>query len=200
MQERISLLHTWNDFYVIVGSSAAALTGLMFVVITLVAGVRARSTREGIAAFSTPTVVHFCVALLIGSAITAPWPTLACIAGVLSAAGLLGLGYSVWVVMRQWRQTDYEPDAEDVVCYTVLPLVLYAVLLAGGIAVAFRPAIALFVIAGVALGFIFLGIHNAWDVVTYVGLQRLTRQHDEQHRMSSHSGEAASAEQSRGSV
>jgi len=32
-----SILAHWESFYVIVGSSAAALTGLMFVVITLIA-------------------------------------------------------------------------------------------------------------------------------------------------------------------
>ena len=31
-------LPTWQNFYVIIGSAAAALTGLTFVVITLIAG------------------------------------------------------------------------------------------------------------------------------------------------------------------
>ena len=32
----ISLLTTWENFYVIIGSAAAALTGLMFVAVTLI--------------------------------------------------------------------------------------------------------------------------------------------------------------------
>src|SRR5437867_9387445 len=43
MQEAVlSPLASWQSFYVIIGSAAATLTGLMFVVITLIAGVRVR--------------------------------------------------------------------------------------------------------------------------------------------------------------
>src|SRR5438445_2505873 len=76
MQEAgVSFLSTWQNFYVIIGSAAATLTGLMFVVITLIAGVRVRvsSASGGIAAFSTPTVVHFCATLLVAAILSAPW-------------------------------------------------------------------------------------------------------------------------------
>src|SRR5688572_14199064 len=58
-------LHEWEGFYVIVGTSAAALTGLMFVVIAVVADAGPRAaTPRGIATFVTPTSVHFCMALV----------------------------------------------------------------------------------------------------------------------------------------
>src|SRR2546428_14082642 len=50
MQEAaLSPLATWQNFYVIIGSAAATLTGLMFVVITLIAGrrVRVSCARDG---------------------------------------------------------------------------------------------------------------------------------------------------------
>ena len=67
-----STLRAWESFYVIVGSSAGALTGLQFVVLTLIteAGV-IRGSGETLAAFGSPNVVHFCAALLV-SAIFAP--------------------------------------------------------------------------------------------------------------------------------
>ena len=50
MQEAaVSPLTTWQNFYVIIGSAAAALTGLMFVVITLIAGTRVRRSSEAVA-------------------------------------------------------------------------------------------------------------------------------------------------------
>jgi hypothetical protein len=61
-------LSHWENFYVIVGSSAAALTGLQFVVIALVVDVRRRSSSREIDAFATPTIVHFCAVLLISPA------------------------------------------------------------------------------------------------------------------------------------
>jgi hypothetical protein len=36
-----------------------------------------------------------------------------------------------------------------------------------------RPASALFAIAAAALVLLFIGIHNAWDTVTYIALQWL---------------------------
>ncbi len=54
----MSLLPAWQNFYVIIGSAAAALTGLMFVVITLIARAGQRRSSESVGAFGTPTVVH----------------------------------------------------------------------------------------------------------------------------------------------
>ncbi|HEX3464074.1 MAG TPA: hypothetical protein VHS78_08510 [Candidatus Elarobacter sp.] len=173
-------LQAWTNFYVIVGSSAAALTGLMFVVITLVAGLRARTSRDGIAAFSTPTVVHFCAALLIGAAVAAPWPRLACVSGLLAAAALVALAYSIRIITRAGAVEDYEPDLEDRLSYMILPVVAYAAMLVAALALPFRPSTALFGLAGTSLLLIFLGIHNAWDVVTYVGIQRLAAEQAEE--------------------
>ena len=65
MVETATALKAWESFYVIVGSSAAALTGLFFVVVALIADLDAPGTPRAIAAFSTPNIVHFCAALLI---------------------------------------------------------------------------------------------------------------------------------------
>jgi hypothetical protein len=63
-----------ENFYVIVGSSAGALIGLQFAVITLIAE---RPTAHADAragdAFSTPSVVHFAVVLLLSAVVSAPW-------------------------------------------------------------------------------------------------------------------------------
>ena len=58
-------LHEWETFYVILGSSAAALTGLMFVVIALRADSRAANDGGALRALATPTVVHFCAVLVL---------------------------------------------------------------------------------------------------------------------------------------
>src|SRR5947209_10240595 len=72
----LPLLTSWGNFYVIIGSAAAALTGLMFVVVTLIAGSRVERSSGTIGAFGTPTVVHFCAALLIAAILSAPWEAL----------------------------------------------------------------------------------------------------------------------------
>ena len=90
MQEAaVSPLATWQNFYVITGSAAAALTGLMFVGITLITRTRMRRSSGTLAAFGTPTVVHFCIALLVAAIFSAPWQA-RWPAGLL--LGLCGLG------------------------------------------------------------------------------------------------------------
>jgi hypothetical protein len=58
---------------VIVGSSAGALTGLQFVVLTLISESGAvRGTTATMSAFASPNVVHFCAALLISAIASTP--------------------------------------------------------------------------------------------------------------------------------
>ena len=49
----------WQNFYVIVGSSACALIGLQFVVMSLIANMpMARVDAQAGGAFATPTIIH----------------------------------------------------------------------------------------------------------------------------------------------
>lgn len=84
-------LGPWGNFYVMTGSSAAALIGLMFVVMTLVTGTERARRREGTANFLTPTVVHFAAALLISAIVEAPWRSLLYPRIVLALAGVYGV-------------------------------------------------------------------------------------------------------------
>jgi len=151
------------------GSSAAALTGLMFVVTTLVAGTeRIRGSRDGMSTFSTPTVVHFCAALLVSAVLSAPWRSLVHPATLLGLAGLYGVVHVLAVIYRARRLTQYTPDLEDWVWYTLLPFVSYAAMLGGAVTLPSIPVDALFALAGAVLMLIFIGIHNAWDIVTFL--------------------------------
>ena len=79
MQEALlSPLATWQNFYVLIGTAAATLTGLLFVAVTLIAGRRVRvpSQSEVFAAFSTPIVFHFGAALFVAAILSAPWQAL----------------------------------------------------------------------------------------------------------------------------
>src|SRR6476660_3844765 len=102
-------LTAWQNFYVIVGSSAGALIGLQFVVIALVGSTRKRTNAEAINAYGTPTVVHFSVVLAVSAIMSAPWPSLVAAAASLALCGFGGLGYAAIVVRRTRRQPQYKP-------------------------------------------------------------------------------------------
>ena len=163
-------LAAWESFYVIVGSSGAALTGLQFVVIALIAEVRPRSSMREIAAFGTPTIIHFCAVLLISAILSAPWQGLSSVQLVLVACALVGLIYALIIIKRARNQVNYKPVWEDWLWYSILPLLAYTLLLVAAILVRGYPQRALFIVAAVALLLLFIGIHNAWDSVTYIAV------------------------------
>ena len=172
-----SPLEAWANFYVILGSSAAALTGLQFVALTLVAQATRLSGRgESLSAFGSPNVVHFCAALLVSCELSAPWPALGPAGVSVAICGAAGLLYSGIVIRRAYRQTEYQAVFEDWLFHTILPPLAYTALLASGILLAGRPMGALFVSAGAVVLLVAIGIHNAWDTVTYITLEQIRRE------------------------
>ena len=163
----------WDNFYVIVGSSAAALTGLMFVVITLSAETRARYPKA-LSAFSTPTVSHFCLVLLIAAVITIPRHNIMSLTICLGLTGLAGLAYTSIVVLRIFRQKEYRPVLEDWVFHVVLPLLAYLMICVAVFVFRQQPDLMLNLIAACALLILYVGIHNAWDAAVFLALDKGT--------------------------
>jgi hypothetical protein len=176
----MSPMNGWENFYVIVGSSAGALIGLQFVVMTLIAG---RSVTRGEAqageAFSTPSVVHFGVVLLLSALLSAPWDGIGVVALVWGLVGLSGIAYSVIVGRRMRAQTVYKPVFEDWLCHVLLPLAAYAILAGSAFAARSYARIALFLVGVAALLLLFTGIHNAWDTVTHLVFVEKQRKRDD---------------------
>src|SRR6185369_8767232 len=136
----VSPFTSWESFYVILGSAAAALTGLQFVVIVLGAETRAPTTEGATRAFGTPTVVHFGAVLLTAAILTAPWRRLTSAATAIAAFAAVGVAYTLMVVRHTRRQQEYQPVLEDWVFHSILPLLSYVALLVAGILVAHDPA------------------------------------------------------------
>jgi hypothetical protein len=170
MRDVAETLAAWNSFYVMLGSAAAALTGLMFVVITLVTDRKRGTSEAGISTFSTPTVVHFSCALFTSALMTVPFRSFVPIAIVLGCAGAGALVYQTRVAYLTSRLEAYRADTEDLVWHVGLPIIAYAALVCGAVALPIAPSAALFAPAASAMLLIFIGIHNAWDVVTFLAI------------------------------
>lgn len=165
----MTALEGWENFYVIIGSSAGALIGLQFVVLTLIADMPVTDdTERATHAFTTPSVVHFQVVLLLSAIICAPWGDFTIVAVLWGLAGVFGILYSAIVARRFHRQTAYEPEFEDWFCYVLLPLAAYLALILSACATRFYERLALFGVGAAMLLLLFTGIHNAWDLVTHL--------------------------------
>jgi len=164
----MTALAGWENFYVIVGSSAGALIGLQFVVMALVASMpSAPGAAQASGAFATPTVVHFATVLLLSAVLCAPWHEITTPAALWGLLGLCGFAYSLFVARRMRVQTAYQPVFEDWLCHALLPLAAHATLAIAAFAIRNHVGVALFGVGASALLLLFIGIHNAWDTVTY---------------------------------
>lgn len=167
-----SPLAAWQTFFFLVGSSGAALTGLQFVVIALIAESRRRATTREVEAYTTPTIIHFCAVLLVSAIISAPWHRLSPPAFALGTCGLAGMVYGINLIRRFRQTTTYRPVLEDWVWHATLPMLSYGLLLVAAIVLPRYPRRILFVIGATALLLLFIGIHNAWDTVIYITLEQ----------------------------
>ncbi len=169
--------------YVIAGYSAGALIGLQFVVIALIADL---GIGQGLAqasdAFATPTIVHFGSVLLLSAVLSAPWHGIVTVAVLCGLLGLSGIVYEIIVARRMRVQIVYTPEFEDWLFHVLLPFAAYATLAVSAYAARSHLGAALFGVGAAALLFLFIGIHNAWDAVTYHVFVKKRGQHEARPR------------------
>jgi hypothetical protein len=168
-----AVLSQWETFFFLVGSSGAALTGLMFVVISLAADSSQPRTPDTVNAFASPNVIHFAAVFFLSAVLTAPWQRLRNPAHVVGAGAIAGMVYVLIVLRRMLRQsrTAYKPVLEDLVWHLALPMTAYAMLFVGAAGLSHDQSWALFLIGAVMFLLLSIGIHNAWDTVTYLATQ-----------------------------
>ena len=165
----MSALTDWENFYIIVGGSAGALIGLQFVVITLMADMpMIQGAEQATGVFTTPSVIHFSVVLLLAAIISIPWTSIIPVAVLWGLIGLGGIGYLIIVIRRMRTQIAYEPVFEDWLFHVLLPLAAYLLMALAGAAARNYEHCALFGVGAASLILLFTGIHNAWDLVTHM--------------------------------
>jgi CBS domain containing-hemolysin-like protein len=118
-----ALLTTWQNFYNIIGSAAATLTGLLFVATTLIAGIDQQNsiTNAALSAFTTPTFVHFCTVLLMTVILSAPWQAVTSVSLLIGLSGVGGVLYLIVVMVRMRHVPSYQTPLKDWLWYLDFP-------------------------------------------------------------------------------
>ncbi len=166
-----SPLAGWDNFYVIAGSSAAGLTGLTFIVITLAAEAR-RVNPNGLSIYITPTIVHFAAVLGAAAFLSMPRHTVLSVSLGCGLAGVAGLIYAGLISARMRRVFAYMPVLEDWIWHSILPGIAYGSLLAVAFLIWRWPARSMYAIAAAFVMLMISGIHNAWDIAVWNILHR----------------------------
>ena len=165
----------WDNFYVIIGSSAGGLTGLTFVVIALIRESGQGVKPTGLGAFVTPTIVHLCGVLALAAFMSMPHQNGTTLSIGLAIGGLAGVIYGCLIGISMYRigigATRYVPVREDWIWNVVVPTLAYAALV--GMAALIWDRLtrqALYGVAVLALALLFISIRNAWDLAVWMSL------------------------------
>lgn len=166
-------LHEWHDFYVLLGTAAGTLVGLLFVAATIAGGVFSQDRRAPLRMFLTATVVHFASVLAASLIMLLPlasWPLLG---AMVLTCGLVGLGYSGLTLRDSLRERLISNvDWEDRTWYVILPIVAYAAEAGAGVTLLCSVANGCAVLAGSTGLLLIVGIHNAWDITIWTTTRR----------------------------
>src|SRR5215213_1012599 len=159
----------WGEFYLLAGSAAAVLIGLIFVVVTLMQDRSRSSVLAGSRLYMGPIVLDVSFVLVLSAAALMPRITPADIAAVCAVVALWGLARGVQsVVGIRALAVEDKPHWTDLWFYGAIPSVLF--LLLAVVAVAFKNGEhwAERGLAAAITGLLLLAIRNEWDLVTWL--------------------------------
>src|SRR3954454_22172978 len=90
--QAVAMFERWHDHFFMIGSSAAALIGLMFIVVTLTAGRDRGEVERGKHLYTSPIVWHLAVVMVLSGAAIAPTLTAKIFAVASAGFALFGVG------------------------------------------------------------------------------------------------------------
>ena len=159
----------WENFYIIVGSSAGALIGLMFVVVTLTAGRDRAEIERGKHIYTSPIVWHLGVVLTLSAAATVPTISAAVFAFGAGAIALIGIAVGARnAVAIARRPGDPDSPGFDLFWYGIAPALVYAGLAGGALGVLRGWHWGTAAVAADLMALLLVSIHAEWDLVTYL--------------------------------
>ena len=165
----------WDEYFVLLGTAAAGLIGLLFVVVTLTSNFERSQALRGASIYMTPTAAHFAVALAICAVTLAPglsrgWGC--ALLGLAIASGFANALRAVFGIRQYERDPDSNVHWSDLWWYGMTPTALYVGLGAAVAAMWLGFERAIYVLAAGVLMLLLVAIHNAWDLITWIAPMR----------------------------
>lgn len=160
----------WEEYFLGIGPSAAALIGLMFVVMTLTAGRDRKEVERGKRYYTSPIVWHLAVVLVLSGAASAPTisPRLfGALSGGLAVLGIF-MGIRSATGIARVPLSGEENNAFDVWWYGIVPALIYAGLGVAAAMILFGSRWGASAVAAALMALLLVSIHGEWDLVTFL--------------------------------
>jgi hypothetical protein len=159
----------WENYYLMVGSSAGALIGLMFVVVTLTAGRGRSETERGKRLYTSPIVWHLGVILTLSGAAAVPNISAKLFGVIAGGLALIGVAMGVRSAFGIARSPGApEAVAFDIFWYGVAPALVCVGLGGSALALLSGWKWATTALAADLMALLLVSIHAEWDLVTYL--------------------------------
>jgi hypothetical protein len=163
------MFRDWENYYLLVGSAAGALIGLMFVVTTLTMGFDPSRVSRGAQVYIKPIVFHFSVVLIVSAILVVPKIPLPATGMALAFWAVIGIAVSAATTARLSRPGwEDPPNWSDKWFYGILPTVAYLELAGAAGAVWLVSGIACYAVGASILVLLLIGIRNACDLATSI--------------------------------
>jgi hypothetical protein len=168
------ILKEWHEFYLLVGTAAAALIALLFVAASIGAGVMAPERASATRIYMSPVIFHFSSILLISLAVLVPsYPrhTHGLLIGLNAIVGAVASSaICTRVLMRSGA--DSGVDWIDRLAYGAAPLIAYTGMLAAAILIFLNINFGPDVLAAALVLLLIANIRNAWDITLVMARRR----------------------------
>jgi hypothetical protein len=164
-----AMFEGWGEFYLLAGSAAAVLIGLIFVVVTLMQDRPRASVLQGSKLYMGPVVLNVSFVLVLSAAALVPGisaKSFAAISGAVAAWGLIRGAQSI-VGISALAGED-KPHWTDVWFYGVIPTAHYVLLAIASHAIWTGQPGAPLGVAAVIAGLLLITVRNEWDLVTWL--------------------------------
>jgi hypothetical protein len=162
-------LRDWRDFYLLIGTASATLVGLMFVAASIGASLFNEKNVAPMAAFITPTVVHFAAVLFAAIVAVMPGHSESSLGGVLGFGALVGLAYCANVFRAIFRRFADGLGWQDRAFYALIPVAGYlSVAAASALEFGGQPREANPLAAIGLMVLMAAGLRNGWDMTVWL--------------------------------
>ena len=163
-------LEMWHEFYLVIGTAGATLTGLLFVIVSLRPRLIAHRQATTGRAFLTPNAVYFTTTLVVSAMFLVPSLSTGVI-GVLLCAGAFGsLVYLASTKAHGYWRRNKLPFL-DWIWFIGLPWTSYGLLLLAGVGFLLQAALSMHGAAVALTLLLVVGIRNSWDLATWMSEQ-----------------------------
>src|ERR1700691_2811825 len=159
------MLAEWNEFYALLGTTAAALVALLFVAVSIGTSVLTPEpeSRRNTGTYMSPVVFHYANVLFLSLIALIPTQTSESFGAVIGVAAVGSVIYSIVITVRVHRNPT--SDLADRLCYGIIPTLCYATGLIVALLLFEEKTAGLNLLAGAALLLLVINIRNAWDLM-----------------------------------